>query len=180
MSSFLKKLKTNTFPVDFLSQDCLQKVLSFGTPPEVWGHRLTSSAWRRAARAALFRVDAAAITADDGKDIHRSVANICPNLTCVYNGPGLFRSFADPATTFDLPKVCFIVFLGLLTVPIFFFTQPPNTISRVNGHFCIRLAFVRSRPLPQAHKNSLDGFECKSGRPISRDDWLYRITKDKR
>ena len=73
-------------PFNDLNQDCLQNVLSFESPLEMWTHRETSPAWHDAATIALRQVlhvewcgrdDCAC--ADSHCDI-RLLIDICPNV----------------------------------------------------------------------------------------------------
>ena len=66
-----------------LYSDCLQNILSFEKPLEIWGHRLVSSTWHEAVPVALFHVHSASVTDDNDVDIHRIIVNLCPNLTSV-------------------------------------------------------------------------------------------------
>ena len=82
-SSETKRQKTTHEPK--LYSDCLQKILSFGKPMEIWDHRLISSDWHKAVPVALLQVHSAYVTDDNGVAIHEIIANLCPNLTSVFD-----------------------------------------------------------------------------------------------
>ena len=89
----MKRYETMREPKSTLANelylDCLQKVLSFGKPLDIWRNRLVSSAWHQAVPVALLQVHSASIYDNDEHDIHRIIANICPNLSLVSDVNGM-------------------------------------------------------------------------------------------
>ena len=73
--------------------DCLQMILSFAKPLEIWQRRLISSAWRKAVPAALSNVKSASIpNRDDDHFMHEpqdwketsKIVDLCPNVTSLF------------------------------------------------------------------------------------------------
>ena len=71
--------KTNyTGPFNRLNRDCLQHILSFESPLEIWAHRTTSLIWKDAATVSLSQV--LHVECSAGHCNPRLLVDICPNL----------------------------------------------------------------------------------------------------
>ena len=82
----------------YVGTDALQHILSYQRPWPIWNLRLTSRAWRTAARAVLNRIVVGSCTIDDV----RRIVDVCPNLQRILLPKSEYFPYAQTVPKFEV------------------------------------------------------------------------------